>query len=82
MSDDDREMLRRTLNNQTRLLEEIERLRAENHHLRGLLETAVDAWDCGRSVIDRHCKLLVDFRGACLPKAWRDEAAKKAAGEQ
>ena len=30
--------------------EEIERLRIENHHLRGLLETAVDAHDCNGSV--------------------------------
>jgi hypothetical protein len=58
------------------LLCEIERLRTDNHHLRGLLETAVDAWECGLSVVDRHNKFLPGFRGACLPEAWWDEARK------
>ena len=60
---------------------EIERLRASNQLMRGLLETAVDAWECGLTVTDRHSKLLVGFRGACLPESWHDEAAKAAGGE-
>ena len=61
---------------------EIEQLRAENHHLRGLLETAVDAWECGQAMtdVDHRGVLLTNFRRACLPKAWWDEA-RKAGGD-
>ena len=57
-------------------VEEIQRLRADLHHLRGLLETAADAWESGQAVIDRDGTALADFRGACLTKAWYVEATK------
>ena len=44
--------------------QELEEQRARNHHLRGLLETAVDAHDCGGSVTE----------------AWWDEARKAGGG--
>ena len=49
------------------------------HHCRGLLETAVDAWECGMTVRNDEYVVLADFKAACLTGAWY-EAAKQAAG--
>ena len=57
--------------------EEIERLR----EVRSLLETAVDAWECGLAVTDGNGVVLADFRGAGLTRAWYDKAREAAGGD-
>ena len=49
---------------------EIERLREELHHSRGLLETASDAWECGQ------WNSLLGMQQQYLTRAWFQEAAK------
>ena len=55
----------------------VKQQQAEIEWLRSLLETAVDAWECGIEVFDG--VKLIDYKGACLPKAWYESA--RAAGE-
>ena len=55
----------------------VKQQQTEIEQLRLLLKTAVDAWECGIEVFDG--VKLIDYKGACLPKAWYESA--RAAGE-
>lgn len=48
--------------------------------LRGLLETATDAWEDGAQLW-HDGKLYVDYRQAALPKDWYEAARKLIAGK-
>ena len=53
---------------------EIKRLQEELHHIRGLLGTASDAWECGQ------WNSLLGMQQLYLTKAWFQEAARAAGG--
>ena len=56
------------------------KLRAKLADSEALLSTAVDAWECGMMVTGPDGVVLADFKAACLPKAWYDEAKKAGGG--